>query len=66
MLPGNSDPTTSMGNPFQCLTVLSEKDFFLTYNLNLHRHNFWAFPLFLLLVMWEKRPSPTLSQPPFM
>jgi len=30
-----SDSTTSLGSPFQCLTTLSEKQYFLTSSLNL-------------------------------
>jgi len=49
--------TTSPGIPFQCLTTLSENNFFLTFNLNLPWHNSRLFPLVLLLVMWDKRPT---------
>jgi len=31
--------TTSLGGPFQSLTTLSEKKFFLMFNLNLPQHN---------------------------
>jgi len=56
---------TSRDRPFQLLTTLLENKFFLISNLNLSWHNFRAFPLVLLLVIWEKRPTPTLPQPPF-
>ena len=29
------DSTTTLGSPFQCLTTLLEKQYFLTYSLNL-------------------------------
>jgi len=52
-----SDYTTSLDRPFQLLMTLSENNFFLTFNLNLPWHNSRLFPLVLLLVMWDKRPT---------
>ena len=45
--------TTYLGSPFQYLTTLSEKNCFLTSNLNLPCCNLRPFPLVLLLVIWE-------------
>jgi len=59
------DSTTSLGSPFLHLTTLLEKKFSLTFNLNLPWCNLKPFPLVLSLVTWEKRPVPTLTQPPF-
>ena len=53
-----SDSTTSLGSLFQCLTTLSEEQFFLISNMNLPWHNLRSFPLVLLHVMWEKRLTP--------
>ena len=58
----DGDSTTSLGSPFQCLITLLEKKFFLISNWNLPWCNLRPFPLVLLLVMWEKRPSPTSQQ----
>ena len=52
------DLTTSLGSPFQCLTTLFEKNFFLTSNLP--RHNLRPSPLVLSLVIREKRLTPQL------
>ena len=54
-----SDSTTSLGNPFQCLTTLSEKYYFLTSGLNLPWHRLKPFPLVLSLVTQEKRLTPS-------
>ncbi|NWZ30868.1 SETBP protein, partial [Asarcornis scutulata] len=53
-------------HPFQCLTTLSVKKFFLISNLNLPWCNFSPFPLVLSPGMWENRPIPTSLQPPLM
>ena len=45
----DSDSTTSLGRPFQCLTTLSEKKFFLISNLNLLWYNLWPFPCVLFV-----------------
>ena len=60
----DSDSTTSLGRPFQCLTTLWEKRFFFMYNLNLLWNNLWPFP-WVLFVAWEKRPILPSSQLPF-
>ena len=41
--PRDSDSTTSLGNPFQCLTALSKKKCLLISNLNLPSAT-WAIP----------------------
>jgi len=41
------DSTTSLGSPFQCLTTLSEKYYFLTSSLNLPWHSLKPFLLVL-------------------
>ena len=40
----DGDSTASLGSPFQHLTTLSEKKFFLTFNLNFPWHNLRPFP----------------------
>ena len=55
------DSTTSLGRPFQCLTALLEKCYFLTSSLNHPWHNLRPFPLVLSLVTWEKRVTPRLT-----
>ena len=57
----DGESTTSWGSPFQCLTTLSEKLFFLTTNLNLPCH-MKPFRLVLSLVMREKRLTSTSFQ----
>jgi len=42
---GSGLSTTSLGNPFQCLTTLTVKDFFLISNLNLPSISLKPFPL---------------------
>lgn len=54
----NGDSTTSLRNLFQSITTLFVKTFFLISNLNLPWQNSWPFPLVLLLVDWEMRPTP--------
>jgi len=44
---GVSDSTTSLGSPFQCLTTLSEKEYFLTSSLNLPWRSLKPFPTFI-------------------
>jgi len=46
----DGDSTTSLGSPFQNLTM----KFFLRFNLILPWHNLKPFPLVLLVVMWER------------
>ena len=58
------DSTTSLGSPFQCLTTLSEKKYFLTSSLNLPWCSLKPFPLVLSLVTQEKRPIPSSLQLP--
>ena len=50
----DSDSTTSLDSPFQCLITFSEKKFFLLPNLNLPWCNLRLFPLVLLPVTHEK------------
>ncbi|KAK4827202.1 hypothetical protein QYF61_015230 [Mycteria americana] len=45
--------------------MLDVKKFFLISNQNLSWCNLRPLPLVLLLVIWEKRPTPTSLQPPF-
>lgn len=56
--------TTSLGSMFQGLAALSMKKFFLVPNLSLPWCNLSLFPYALSLLTWEKRPTPTLLQPP--
>ena len=44
------DYTTSLGSPFQCLTIFSEK-YFLTSNLNLSWLNLRPSPLLLVTIL---------------
>ena len=44
-----SDSTSSLGSPFQCLTTLSEKQYFLTSSLNLPWRSLKPFPLVLMI-----------------
>jgi len=46
----NGDSITSLGSPFQYLTTLLEKKFFLISNLNLPYCNLRPFPPILLLI----------------
>jgi len=48
----------SLDSLFQCLTALSVKKFFLIPSLNFSWYNLRVFPLVLLPVTWEKRPTP--------
>lgn len=48
----------SLGSMLQCLTTLSEKEFFLISSLNLLWCNLRLCPLALLFVTWEERPTP--------
>lgn len=59
------DSTTSLGSPFQCLSTLSEKKFFLLSNPNLPWCNFRLVALVLLLVIWEKRLALDLATTSF-
>ncbi|RMC14746.1 hypothetical protein DUI87_06920 [Hirundo rustica rustica] len=59
----DGDSTTSLGSPFQCLTTLSVKKFFLMPNMNLLWRSLRPCPHILLLAAWEKRPSLTWLQP---
>jgi len=52
-------------SPFQHLTTLSENKYFLIFNVNFPWCNLRPFPLFLLLLTQEKRPTSTWPQPPF-
>jgi len=63
--PGMVDSTTSLSSLFRCLTTHSVKKFFLTSTLNVPWRNLRPLPLLLLLVSWEKRPTPASLQPPF-
>lgn len=53
----DGDTITSLGSLFQCLTILSMKNFFLISHLDLPWHNTRQYPLVLLLVTWEKRST---------
>lgn len=57
----NGNSTTSLGSLFLWLTSLSAKKFFLALHVNLSWHN-----CRLLFATWEKRPTPTSLQPPFL
>jgi len=46
----NGEPTTSLGTPVQCLSRLSEKKFFILFNLNLPLYNLRPFLLVLSLL----------------
>ena len=46
----DSDSTTSLGSPCQCITTLSENKCFLISNLNLPWHNMRPSPLILSLL----------------
>jgi len=61
----DGDSTTSLGSLFQYLTAISEKKCFQISKLNLPWHILKPFLLFLSLIIWEKRPTPTLPQPSF-
>ena len=61
----DGDSTASLGSLFQCLTTLSVKKFFLISSLNLPWCSLRSLPLILLLVTWEKRPTPASLQPSF-
>ncbi|KAK4828029.1 LOW QUALITY PROTEIN: hypothetical protein QYF61_022806 [Mycteria americana] len=61
----DGDSTTSLGSLLQGLTTLSVKTFFLISSVNLPWCNLRLFSLVPLLVTREKRPTPTLLQPPF-
>lgn len=54
----NGDPTTSLGNPSQCLTALLEKQSFLIPNRNLPWHNLRPSPLILLLLPGRRDQPP--------
>ena len=45
----DGDSITCLGSPFQYLTTVSEKKFFLICKLNLHWHNLRLFPFILSL-----------------
>lgn len=60
--PRDSDATISLGNPFQCLTTLSEKKCLIISSLNLLWHNLRPFPLDLSLAICKKRLTPSSSQ----
>jgi len=47
----DGDSTTSLGSPFQCLTALLEKNYFLVSNLNLPWCNLRLLILVLLLTL---------------
>ena len=47
----DSDSTTSLGSPFQCLTILLENRFFQISNLNLPWGNTRTVPLVLVLTV---------------
>ena len=61
----DGDSTTALGSLVQCLATLAVKTFFLISNLNLPWCNLRPLPLFLLLVTWEKRPTPHLTTTSF-
>lgn len=61
---GDSESTTSLDSPIQCLSTYSENKFLLIPNLNLPWINLKPFLLVLLLGTREKRQIPTLPQPP--
>ncbi|XP_064911793.1 ankyrin repeat domain-containing protein 66 isoform X1 [Columba livia] len=61
----DGDSTTALGSLFQCLTTFSMKKYFLISNVNLPWCNLRPFPLILSLATWEKRPTPSMIQPPF-
>lgn len=54
----NGDFTTCLSNQFPSLTNLSENTSVLLSSLNFPRCNIRKHPLILLLVTWEKRPTP--------
>jgi len=60
----DGDSTTSLGSPFQCLTTLLEKIFFLISSLNLPWCNLRPFPLILLVVKQEKSLTPPFHNLP--
>lgn len=60
----DDDSTSSLGNLFQCLTTLTEKEPFLTWNLNLSWHNLRPLLHILSPETWQKRPTPISLQPP--
>ncbi|XP_074403480.1 uncharacterized protein LOC113459733 [Zonotrichia albicollis] len=60
-----ADTTTSLGSLLQCLITPSVKKLFLTPNLNLPWRSLRLCSLVLLLVAWEKRPTPGWLQPHF-
>ena len=55
--------TASLGNLFQCSTVLWVKNLFLTYNLNIPWHILLPFPWVLSSVTREKRTVPAPPPP---
>ena len=57
----DSDSTTSLGSPFQCLTTLLENKFFLISNLTFPLAQLAAIPSCPIAVTQEKRLTPTLS-----
>ncbi|XP_051625283.1 uncharacterized protein LOC127461479 [Manacus candei] len=59
----DGESTPSLGSPFQWLSTLSAKKFFLISNLNLPWHSCRPSPLVLLMVAWEKRPIPPPAPP---
>jgi len=56
--------TVSLGNLFQCLATLTEKNFFLISNLNLPSFSLKPLPLVLSLLALVKSPSPAFLQAP--
>ena len=54
----DGDSSTSLGSLFQCLSTLSEKKFFLTFNLNLPCHNLRPFPFVLSLLPGRRGQLP--------
>lgn len=58
------DSSIPLGRSFQCLIILSIKNFFLMTNLHLLWCNL-RLSLPLTLIPWEKRPALFLLQPPF-
>lgn len=58
--------TVFLGSLFHCFMTLLVKTFFVKSNLNLSWSNLRPFPIVLLHTTWEKRPTHTWLQPPFM
>ena len=51
----DGDSSTSLGSPFQCLTTLSKKDFFLISNLNFPWWNLSLFSVALLPISQREK-----------